>query len=135
MRFRVRVANFWSDQEAAQLEGSSLLLNYFSISTRFPLLSFKHSLNGFSYRVCGSSWNSIVIKADGLAAGKGVVIAQTKKEAIDALKEMLSGEAFGDAGRQVVIEEFLEEKKLVLFVCVMVRLLFHLPHLKTTKKG
>ena len=59
----------------------------------------------------------IVIKADGLAAGKGVVIAQTKKEAIDALKEMLSGEAFGDAGRQVVIEEFLEGEEAFYCLC------------------
>ncbi len=49
----------------------------------------------------------IVIKADGLAAGKGVIIAQTENEAIDAVKEMLSGNAFGDAGSRVVIEEFL----------------------------
>ena len=49
----------------------------------------------------------IVVKADGLAAGKGVIIAQTENEAIDAVKEMLSGNAFGDAGSRVVIEEFL----------------------------
>ncbi len=49
----------------------------------------------------------IVIKADGLAAGKGVVIAQTEKEAVSAVKDMLSGNAFGDAGSRVVVEEFL----------------------------
>jgi len=49
----------------------------------------------------------IVVKADGLAAGKGVIIAQTVQEAIDAVRNMLSGNAFGDAGSRVVVEEFL----------------------------
>lgn len=49
----------------------------------------------------------IVVKADGLAAGKGVIIAQTEAEAIEAVQEMLSGNAFGDAGSRVVVEEFL----------------------------
>jgi phosphoribosylamine--glycine ligase len=50
----------------------------------------------------------IVIKADGLAAGKGVVVAQTREEAEAALRDMLSGQAFGEAGEQVVIEDYLE---------------------------
>jgi phosphoribosylamine--glycine ligase len=49
----------------------------------------------------------IVVKADGLAAGKGVIVAQSNDEAIAAVREMLSGNAFGDAGSRVVIEEFL----------------------------
>lgn len=49
----------------------------------------------------------IVVKADGLAAGKGVIIAQTKSEALDAVRDMLCGNTFGDAGSRVVIEEFL----------------------------
>lgn len=49
----------------------------------------------------------IVVKADGLAAGKGVIIAQTEQEAITAVQDMLSGNAFGDAGSRVVVEEFL----------------------------
>lgn len=49
----------------------------------------------------------IVVKADGLAAGKGVIIAQTRDEAIEAVSDMLSGNAFGNAGSRVVIEEFL----------------------------
>jgi len=50
----------------------------------------------------------IVVKADGLAAGKGVIVAMTLREAEDAVTDMLSGNAFGDAGARVVIEEFLE---------------------------
>jgi phosphoribosylamine--glycine ligase len=59
----------------------------------------------------------IVVKADGLAAGKGVIVAQTTDEAIAAVKEMLSGNAFGDAGSRVVIEEFLkgEEASFLAF--------------------
>lgn len=60
----------------------------------------------------------IVIKADGLAAGKGVTVAMTKQEALESLEEMLVGAKFGDASSQVVIEEFLsgEEFSLMAFV-------------------
>lgn len=57
----------------------------------------------------------IVIKADGLCAGKGVIIAQSHKQAIAHTKEMLSGDAFGDAGKRVVIEEFLDGYELSVF--------------------
>lgn len=59
----------------------------------------------------------IVVKADGLAAGKGVVVAQTRDEAVAAVQEMLSGNAFGGAGSRVVIEEFLrgEEASFLAF--------------------
>lgn len=59
----------------------------------------------------------IVIKADGLAAGKGVIIAQTRDDAVSAVTDMLSGNAFGDAGSRVVIEEFLkgEEASFLAF--------------------
>ena len=50
----------------------------------------------------------IVVKADGLAAGKGVIVARTVEEANEAVRDMLSGNAFGDAGAKVVVEEFLE---------------------------
>ena len=59
----------------------------------------------------------IVVKADGLAAGKGVIVAQSEGEAVSAVKEMLSGNSFGDAGSRVVIEEFLrgEEASFLAF--------------------
>ncbi len=60
----------------------------------------------------------IVVKADGLAAGKGVILAQTEEEAIDAVRVMLAGNAFGEAGHRVVIEEFLtgEEASFIVMV-------------------
>ncbi len=59
----------------------------------------------------------IVVKADGLAAGKGVIVAQTVDEAVSAVRDMLSGNAFGDAGSRVVVEEFLrgEEASFLAF--------------------
>ena len=60
----------------------------------------------------------IVIKADGLAAGKGVVVAQSEAEALAAVDEMLSGRAFGDAGLRIVIEEFLAGEE-ASFICVV----------------
>lgn len=60
----------------------------------------------------------IVVKADGLAAGKGVIVAMTESEAISAVEDMLSGNAFGDAGSRVVIEEFMtgEEASFIVMV-------------------
>ena len=60
----------------------------------------------------------IVIKADGLAAGKGVIVAMTLEEAEAAVKEMLAGNAFGEAGHRVVIEEFLEGEE-ASFICMV----------------
>ena len=60
----------------------------------------------------------IVIKADGLAAGKGVVVAQSEAEALAAVDAMLSGRAFGDAGRRIVIEEHLAGEE-ASFICVV----------------
>jgi phosphoribosylamine--glycine ligase len=57
----------------------------------------------------------IVVKADGLAAGKGVVVAETVQQAIDAVRDMLSGNRFGAAGASVVIEEFMEGEEASLF--------------------
>ncbi|RQW85737.1 MAG: phosphoribosylamine--glycine ligase [Geobacter sp.] len=59
----------------------------------------------------------VVVKADGLAAGKGVIIAQTREEAIETVTDMLSGNAFGNAGSRVVVEEFLrgEEASFLAF--------------------
>ena len=60
----------------------------------------------------------IVIKADGLAAGKGVIVAMTELEAEEAIRDMLAGNSFGEAGSRVVIEEFLEGEEASFIVMV-----------------
>lgn len=60
----------------------------------------------------------IVVKADGLALGKGVVVAETVEEAVDAAREMLLDNKFGDSGARVVIEEFLDGEEFSLFAFV-----------------
>jgi phosphoribosylamine---glycine ligase len=65
-----------------------------------------------------SKTTPIVIKADGLAAGKGVVIAMTEEEAINSINDMLSGNKFGEAGHRVVVEEFLEGEEASFIVMV-----------------
>src|SRR5699024_8634623 len=60
----------------------------------------------------------IVIKADGLAAGKGVVVAETLAEAEAAVRDMLESNAFGDAGARVVVEEFLDGEEASFIVMV-----------------
>lgn len=107
---------FGPTASAARLEGSKIfmkkLLQKYNIPTaRFietsslaEATNFIHTLNA-----------PIVVKADGLCAGKGVIIAQSHHEANEAAKEMLSGEAFGQAGSQIVIEEFLDGYELSVF--------------------
>lgn len=60
----------------------------------------------------------IVVKADGLSAGKGVVVAMTEEQALDAVDDMLTKNQFGDSGKRVVIEEYLEGKEFSLFAFV-----------------
>lgn len=75
-----------------------------------------------------------VIKADGLSAGKGVVITESKKEAVEVLKSMLIDGAFGDAGCRVVIEEFLTGKELSMFVITDGKRFHLLPSAKDYKQ-
>ncbi|MGH8213628.1 MAG: phosphoribosylamine--glycine ligase [Rhodanobacteraceae bacterium] len=94
---------------AAQLEGSKAFAKDFLLRHNIPSARyavFTELIRALDYvRRHGAP---IVIKADGLAAGKGVVVAHTVADAETALRDMLGGHAFGDAGARVVIEEFLE---------------------------
>ncbi len=99
---------FGPRREAAALEGSKAYMKDFLKRHRIPTAafeSFDDLQNASSY--IKRQATPIVVKADGLAAGKGVVIAQTQAEAIEAARAMLSGDAFGNAGRRIVVEEFL----------------------------
>ncbi|MCU0735342.1 MAG: phosphoribosylamine--glycine ligase [Methylotetracoccus sp.] len=102
---------------AAQLEGSKSFCKDFLLRHRIPTAayrSFEVASDAEAYiREQGAP---IVVKADGLAAGKGVVVAQTEREAVDAVRDMLSGNAFGAAGHRVVVEEYLRGEEASFIV-------------------
>src|SRR5210317_803611 len=104
---------------AAQLEGSKAFTKDFLARHNIPTAGYQNFTDlepALAYiREQGAP---IVIKADGLAAGKGVIVAMTLEEAEAAVKDMLAGNAFGDAGSRVVIEEFLEGEEASYIVMV-----------------
>ncbi len=110
---------FGPSRGAAQLEGSKAFTKDFLARHNIPTAEYQNFTAiepALAYlREKGAP---IVVKADGLAAGKGVIVAQTLAEAEAAVKDMLSGNAFGDAGHRVVIEEFLagEEASFIVMV-------------------
>lgn len=99
---------FGPSRQAARLEGSKAYSKDFLARHNIPTAAYG-TFTGISEATAyiQSVCMPIVIKADGLAAGKGVVIAHTQNEAIGAATQMLSGGAFGAAGRKIVVEEFL----------------------------
>ena len=112
------LACFGPMKKAAQLEGSKAFTKQFLEKYSIPTGKFETFDDlQTAVKYVEKQGVPIVIKADGLAAGKGVVIAKTIEEATESLKEMLSGESFGDAGKQVVIEEFLEGEE-ASFICL-----------------
>ncbi|HCF78516.1 MAG TPA: phosphoribosylamine--glycine ligase [Glaciecola sp.] len=104
---------------AAQLEGSKAFTKDFLARHQIPTGDYKNFTEiepALAYvREKGAP---IVIKADGLAAGKGVIVAMTLIEAEDAIKDMLAGNAFGAAGSRVVVEEFLDGEEASFIVMV-----------------
>lgn len=104
---------------AAQLEGSKAFTKDFLARHQIPTAAYQNFTEidpALAYlREKGAP---IVVKADGLAAGKGVIVAMTLEEAEAAVRDMLSGNAFGDAGARVVIEEFLEGEEASFIVMV-----------------
>ena len=94
---------------AAQLEGPKAFAKDFLARHPRPTAFYAvHTEVDAALAYISEKGAPIVVKADGLAAGKGVIVAMTLQEAEDAVRDMLSGNAFGDAGARVVIEEFLE---------------------------
>ncbi|EJQ9703877.1 phosphoribosylamine--glycine ligase [Campylobacter jejuni] len=110
---------FGPSKAAAMLETSKSFMKSFLKKYRIKTAKFLNTndiekAKNFIY----SLTPPIVVKADGLCAGKGVIIAKTHEEAIEETAKMLSGESFGDAGKLVVIEEFLDGYELSIFaVC------------------
>ena len=110
---------FGPNKKCAQLEGSKSFSKDFMIRHNLPTAKYKEytdldeaisEIDSFGYPV--------VIKADGLAAGKGVVIPENREDAITTLKEMMSDKKFGKAGDKIVVEEFLNgiETSILAFV-------------------
>jgi phosphoribosylamine--glycine ligase len=110
---------FGPNRDAAQLEGSKAFTKDFLRRHAIPTASYETFTDpeqAAAYiRAEGAP---IVVKADGLAAGKGVILAQTEEEAITAARDMLAGGRFGEAGRRVVVEELLtgEEASFIAMV-------------------
>ncbi|MFP3343004.1 phosphoribosylamine--glycine ligase [Halomonas sp. SIMBA_159] len=110
---------FGPSQRAAQLEGSKSFTKDFLARHRIPTAdyqTFTEVAPALAY--LADMGAPIVIKADGLAAGKGVIVAMSEAEAEAAIRDMLEANAFGDAGARVVIEEFLEGEEASFIVMV-----------------
>ncbi|WP_241581962.1 phosphoribosylamine--glycine ligase [Rosenbergiella nectarea] len=110
---------FGPTQAAAQLEGSKSFTKDFLERHQIPTADYQNFTDiepALAY--LQEQGAPIVIKADGLAAGKGVIVAMTLEEAEAAVKDMLAGNAFGDAGHRIVIEEFLEGEEASFIVMV-----------------
>ncbi|MCW9047661.1 MAG: phosphoribosylamine--glycine ligase [Gammaproteobacteria bacterium] len=110
---------FGPSRGAAQLEGSKAFAKDFLARNEIPTAAygnFTDEAEAITY--IKQQGAPIVIKADGLAAGKGVILAQTEAQAIEAVEDMLSGNKFGDAGARVVIEEFLPGEE-ASFICMV----------------
>ena len=110
---------FGPSQAAAQLEGSKAFTKDFLARHHIPTAAYQTFTEidpALAY--LNAQGAPIVIKADGLAAGKGVIVAMTEAEAEAAIRDMLAGNAFGEAGHRVVIEEFLEGEEASFIVMV-----------------
>lgn len=106
---------FGPAQQAAQLEGSKAFAKEIMHKYHIPTAAsaaFTQAAEAIAY--IKQQGAPIVVKADGLAAGKGVVVAMTEAEAIDAVTMMMQDKAFGSAGNLVVIEEYLEGEEASL---------------------
>lgn len=107
---------FGPSKAAAQLEGSKVYMKNFLAKNGIPTARYLETNHiGDAFKFIESLTPPIVVKADGLCAGKGVIIAMSHEEAKVAVSEMLSGKAFGDAGKRVVVEEFLDGYELSMF--------------------
>lgn len=110
---------FGPSKEAAQLEGSKVYMKNFLAKYNIPTARYieTDSIED-AFKFTNTLTAPIVVKADGLCGGKGVIIAMSHDEAKVAISEMLSGKSFGDAGKKVIVEEFLDGYELSMFaVC------------------
>ncbi|MEL4482077.1 phosphoribosylamine--glycine ligase [Shewanella algae] len=122
--FRTEGLNIFGPTEAAaQLEGSKAFTKDFLARHRIPTADYQNfteiaPAKAYVAELAGRTGFPVVIKADGLAAGKGVIIAQDQTEADAAIDDMLAGNKFGEAGSRVVVEEFLRGEEASFIVMV-----------------
>ena len=115
---KVGLPIFGPNQAAARLEGSKVFTKSFLLKHGLPTApgaSFTDSEAARSYSRKRGNYPQ-VLKADGLAAGKGVIIAQNEREAADAIRRIMDERAFGDAGHALVIEDFLPGREMSIHV-------------------
>ncbi len=119
-RFETRgLTIFGPSAKAAQLEGSKTFTKDFLSRHNIPTAAYQSFTEvEAACAYVRQQTMPVVVKADGLAAGKGVIIAHTQSEAINAIKDMLSGHSFGEAGQRVVVEEFLKGEE-ASFICIV----------------
>lgn len=113
------IAVFGASADAAQLEGSKVFSKLFMQRHGIPTAAFQvfsDSTEARAYLESPDTAYPLVVKADGLAAGKGVILAADRETALAAAEGMLSGADFGDAGRTVLVEEMLEGREVSFFV-------------------
>ena len=108
---------FGASKAAARLEGSKIFMKNFLSRYAIPTARYVETSDAQkAFDFIETLSLPIVVKADGLCAGKGVIIAKSKEEAKEAVADMLSGKSFGEAGKGVVVEEFLDGYELSVFV-------------------
>jgi phosphoribosylamine---glycine ligase len=111
------LACFGPSARAARLEGSKSFCKDFMAKHAIPTAQYQTFTDkSAAIEYIRRKGAPIVVKADGLAAGKGVIVAHSEQQAIDAVDDMLSGNIFGEAGHQVVIEEFLQGEEASFIV-------------------
>jgi phosphoribosylamine--glycine ligase len=117
-RFRAAgLAIFGPTQQGAQLEGSKAFAKDFLARHKIPTAAYGNFTDVAAAEAFIRRHGApIVVKADGLAAGKGVIMATTVEEACAAVRDMLAGNAFGTAGHRVVVEEFLDGEEASFIV-------------------
>jgi len=109
---------FGPNQTAARLEGSKVFTKNLLLKHNLPTASgacFSDSLSAYAYSQKHNTYPQ-VLKADGLAAGKGVIIAETPREAAQTIDRIMDQRVFGEAGSQMVIEEFLPGREMSIHV-------------------
>ncbi len=112
----LKVPVFGCTKAAARLEGSKAFMKDFFAKYEIPTAAYgRFTEYDKAASFIKKNGAPIVVKADGLAAGKGVIVAETEKQALEAAKDMLSGKSFGAAGKEIVVEQFLNGEELSYF--------------------